>query len=245
MKLRHGLLGLALLTLTGAAAADLPPPDGTKFVSFEFRVENLTAFTEHVLLAYPCSSSSGMPVAAHVRLEEGKVVRVGRRGGDCKLYSMKKSAYEQWAKSYTASGQSQDPALEALFKSAQVVECAGSPTLTSSLPSTDPRDVVSESLRAERIDDRVCRVTTVPAKDGPPLAPPPTTATAAATAAATATPAPAEPPRAPSDAPAQPEAKSGGCAGCSLPARAPAPSGWLAALVLAIGLRRIRVRRLE
>lgn len=242
MKLRHGLLGLALLTLTGAAAADLPPPDGTKFVSFEFRVENLTAFTDHVLLAYPCSTSSGMPVAAHVRLEEGKAVRVGRRGGDCKLYSMKKSAYEQWAKGYTASRQSQDPALEALFKSAQVVECAGSPNLTLSLPSTDPRDVVSESLRVEKIDDKACRVTTVAAKDGPPLAAPPATAT---TAAAAKAPTPPAPTHTPSDAPAQPEAKSGGCAGCSLPARAPAESGWLAAVMLAVGLRRVRVRRLE
>src|SRR5262245_26939659 len=90
MRLSRAIPMLALvLGFAVPASADLPPPDGKKFVGFAFRVENMKAFPEYVLVAYPCSDSNGAPMMEAKIVSDGASVSVGRRGGQPELYRMK------------------------------------------------------------------------------------------------------------------------------------------------------------
>src|SRR5262245_4350707 len=73
-----------------AARAELPPPDGRKYISYAFRVDGVAAFAEHVLLAFPWSTSNGRPTEEHTRVEEGKAVPVGSRSAPPRLYAMRR-----------------------------------------------------------------------------------------------------------------------------------------------------------
>ena len=96
----------ALLTLApGVAVADSAPSRGTKWATFSFEVDNLAAFPDRVLLAFQCSSSGGVPVRELAELSPGKTVVVGRRGGDCRLYSMAKADFDAWKLTYKPTHQ--------------------------------------------------------------------------------------------------------------------------------------------
>jgi MYXO-CTERM domain-containing protein len=214
------VLGLALVS--SIASADLPPPDGRKYVDYGFRIENLSAFPQHVLLAFPCGTSSGAPQVEHVVVTDGTTVSVGRRGGSCELFAMKRADYEAWKATYKQStDRFQDPELDKLFKSDRVVKCSAKPTPSFELDKSDPRSAVLETLRVEKIDDTTCTIKLPTAVASP---------TPASGPAAT----PEQTPRPTSGAPA-----SRGCAGCTTGSEsAPAPFG-LALLALLVFRRKV------
>jgi MYXO-CTERM domain-containing protein len=152
---------LALL-LAAPARADLPPPDGQKFVTFSFTVKGLAAAPDRVLFAYPCGASNGAPMAEHRKIEEGRAIDVGRRGGPCTVYSVAKTTYEAWAKDYKPSNDMRDSALERLASQSQ--KCSGGPTPTYQIASKDPRSVVEQTLTVAKLDDASCVLTPVPAQ---------------------------------------------------------------------------------
>jgi hypothetical protein len=190
---------VAAFALAGPAHADLPPPDGSKFVGFSFKVENLAPFKDFALLAYPCGGSNGAPSADMTELKEGVTVDVGRRGGNCTLYAMPRADFDQWRK---ANPGNTGPAVSALFESKQVRACSGAPQVVGVLPTSDARNAVSETLHVTKLDGTGCTIVSGSGDDkhgsSPPAAP--------ALPASPASPA----------SPTPPPVNGGGCAGCAI-----------------------------
>jgi MYXO-CTERM domain-containing protein len=206
------LVAAGLLALAPYARADLPPPDGKKFVGFSFSVDNVSSFKDFALLAFPCSSSNGVPVVEMAELKEGTSVSVGRRGGNCKLYAMPRADLDAWRKGVTSN---KGDEVEALFKSPKVRACTGGPDIVHTLPVADPRDVATQVLHVAQLDATACSITAPGSGAG----------TAPATNAGAAEPPPV----------------NRGCAGCSVPG-APMGAGAVAAALslVALALRRAR-----
>lgn len=221
------LLALGLGLCAAPARADVAPPSGVKYVGYAFNVENLEAFADFALVAYPCSASSGVPMAELVELAPGRDVAVGRRGGSCKLYGLSKAELAAWRKSNPDPGRgTTNPAADALVAKAKA--CSGGPTPVASLPSSDPRKIVTETLRVTKLDADGCTVV-------------------AATGATGATPAGATPSQQTSGSappPPEPPTKPRGCGGCAVPVRDQAPVPWaLVAGVAVLAWRRARRAR--
>jgi hypothetical protein len=182
---------LTLLTAAGTALADLPPPPGQKQVGYTLTVKGITA-TDRVLFAYPCGHSDGAPMAEHQKLDDGKPISAGRRGGSCSIYAIDKAKYEEWAKSYKPVMSSSDPALEQL--AAQAMKCTGAtPSPNFYLASTDKRTVVEEVIKVTGLDATKCTLTIEPATTTTTPAP---TTTSGAAPTSTSSSAPAAPPAA-------------------------------------------------
>jgi hypothetical protein len=211
------LLALGLGLCAAPARADVAPPSGVKYVGYAFTVDNLEAFADFAMVAYPCSGSSGVPMAELVELAPGRDVAVGRRGGSCKLYGLPKAELAAWRKANPDPGRgTTNPAADALVAKAKA--CSGGPTPVLSLPSSDPRKIVTETLRVTKLDAEGCTVVA---------------STSAAAGGA------AQGPAAP---PPEPPPKPRGCGGCAVPDREQAPAPWalvagLAALVWRRGRR--------
>jgi MYXO-CTERM domain-containing protein len=218
---------VSTLAIVSSAQADLPPPDGEKFVDYAFSVRGLSASSDRVLLAFPCSGSNGAPSLGHQKLEEGKSVRVGRRGGTCALRHAAKADYEAFASKYKPTGSFQDPPLEEFMKAA--LPCEGGPSIRTQIPKTDPRSVVEEKLVVRALSATVCKVAV---DTGAPDAKKPSEPGPA--------PATPTPPPAPESPPAPPPVKRG----CST-SPSSSPSGALFGVaVVALGLAaRSRRRR--
>ena len=169
MRLPALLSALAVTSLLSASArADLPPPDDERFVGYSFTVRGLAAAPDRVLLSYPCGSSDGAPSRELAVIEEGRPVRVGRRGGDCPLYAMARAEYEEWAKTYVQKGEMENAEADALV--AKATKCTGGPTLAFTLPKGDTRESISETLEVKKLSATECVVasTGAPATSGAP-----------------------------------------------------------------------------
>jgi MYXO-CTERM domain-containing protein len=224
MRLRHILLATsALLCSAAPALADLPPPDGTKFVGYGFQVDNLAAFPDYVVLAFPWSMSSGRPSEEHAVVSDGKRLGVGRRSASPKLYAMKRADYEAWKATYTPPQDNyEDPQLRTLFASDKVRVCDQAPEPKFSLDEDDERNEVVQAFRALKIDGATCALELASAKD---------------TSAKTEQPSNDTSPSPSTDG----APKSGGCAGCTV--EPPAGSAWAligsaVAAALLVGRRR-------
>jgi MYXO-CTERM domain-containing protein len=238
LRARHSKsIKLALFTvlacLANPVSADLPPPDGQKFVGFSFRVENSKAFPDWVLVAYPCSASYGVPSLEAQVVSDGTAVNVGRRGGQPELYRMKRTDYETSKALFVPGPPGNDTKpLEALFTGDKVVKCSGAkPSPSFVLPKTDPRSAIVQTLRVEKIDGKGCAIAAV-AETTPSPTPNPTPS-AAATSDAGA-----------NDPPAAISRRKSGCGGCATPGGGEPDSGLLALGLIALGwLRRRRTSR--
>lgn len=224
----------------GPARADLPPPDGTKFVSYAYAVEGLEAHPEFVLLGYPSSGSNGRPMDDYAELGK-QPVTLGRRGGSPAIYAVKKSDYEAWKATLAPLGPDaptfDNPAFKAFFTSNQVVRCDEAPSPSFSLPSSDPREGIVERFRVVALAAQSCDLERVGGETG---------ANAPSDAGGFAT---------PPDAAAQagdvaqgsagaPPSR-GGCAGCTVASIEDGERG-LAAAMLGLGVVvAARLRRLE
>jgi MYXO-CTERM domain-containing protein len=212
-RLAAPLLGIALGLAAAGAHADLPPPDGQKFVGYAFQVQGLSPQKDWVLLAFPYSASNGRPTEEYAELADGKPVSVGRRGGSPKLYAMKRADYETFKKGYKAPQDDyEDPALRALFASDKVVRCDAAPSPVHQLPKSDAREDVVETLTLVSIDAKACHVVAgaaaAPVTTANPTATPVPDGSAAPIASGAVAPAPT--------ASSDPTPKGGGCAGCSM-----------------------------
>ncbi len=232
---------LALLAVNSTSHGDLPPPEGTKFVGYSFVLENVGAFPDFVVFAYPWSLSNGAPTHEHIRVSTDRPVQLGRRSPTPKLYAMPRGAYEAWEKTYKPKDDGEDPALEALVKRPDVVLCTGAPTPRFSLSSDDKREDILEKLSVKRIAAGVCEISTALSPTAEPEATP--TPTAAPTPVAPDVP-PTTNPTSAQD-PAAPPGKSG-CGSCSVGGADGAdaiPDAAISAVVLGALFGRRRRRR--
>jgi hypothetical protein len=167
---------LASAATSTEARADLPPPDGTRFVGYDFAVTGVASAKGDAFFAYPCSSSSGVPVLDLQVLEEGKSVSVGRRGGTCEVYRTSKARLDAFlAKREATPRDARDAQLEAFVKSAH--KCSGAPALAFSLPTSDPRSGIHETYAvAVKGADCTLTPTTPPSPAPTPVVVPPVTA---------------------------------------------------------------------
>ena len=215
----------AALSVGGSSRADLPPPEGTKFVSYSFTVEGLAGFKDFVVFAYPWSLSNGAPTKELTVVEDRKPVRVGRRSANPKLYAMPRAAFEEWIEDYKRKRDNEEePPLDTLIERPDVVACSGAPTPRFSLPSDDKRSAISQKLTAIKIGAGVCTITAAP-KPATPAADTPTAADSPAAGS-------------PESASAPP-GKSG-CGSCAVgsPARTRTPGILLSGLASLLLLRR-------
>ncbi len=162
---------LAALTVVATASADLPPAPGTKSVGYGFKIENLKAFGDFVLFAYPWKRAEGASHPGHVLLSDGETLRVGRLGSQPRFYAMKRAAYDDWRKHYVPTQQSGEAALESLVKSAQVVACDKSPSLRFWVSSGDSRKEIIDVFQVGQISKERCQITPVWAKPLPGTSP--------------------------------------------------------------------------
>lgn len=236
---RH-LFGAALfasLFAPALARADLPPPDGTKFVSYAYAVDGLEAHPDFVLLGYPSSATNGRPMDDYAELGK-QPVTLGRRGGSPAIYAVKRADYEAWKATLAPLGPDaptfDNPAFKAFFTSDKVARCDEAPKPSFSLPSSDPREGVVERFRVVALGASGCDLERVGGESG-------TSAPSEAGGFAT----PPEDAGQPADAPlggAGAPANRGGCAGCGV-ASVEAGERGLAAVMLGFGL--IVARRLR
>jgi hypothetical protein len=215
-RLAAVVLAASTLGFAPEGRADLPPPDGTKFVSYAFTVDAVPK--DFVLLAYPCSGSSGVPVVDVAMVEGGKPVAVGRRGGNCKLYGMARADFEAFQKARKPSDHGADvKSLDALFAGPKVMPCDGGPTLAFTLPSSDPRSEIVEALAVRKLDATGCVVraaaSVVPA---PSAAPSSTTTPEAPPTSLPTAPLPTAPPPSDPQAPLAQPPGARGCGGCAV-----------------------------
>jgi hypothetical protein len=204
-------------------------------VSFEVRVEGLTAFPEMVLVVYPYSLSDGAPTTEHAVLRDGEPLPVGRRSATPKLWAVKKADYEAFAASYKPTFSSSDPALEAFFATGKARDCGATIQPVFELPFADPRGSAVQSFHADAIDPARCQLT-----QAPPPHPAPTDTGERATPVA-----------APPDAPHEGNAGAGtdgpsrttggGCAGCSTETQE--GERWIGAAAVAICLLGVAAAR--
>jgi len=153
--LRVVACALGLVLSSAAAHADVAPPPGQKQVGFSFTVKGIPA-GDRALFAYPCGQSSGAPMAEYQRIDEGKPLSVGRRGGGCAIYSIEKAKLDEFAKTYKPTMSASDPALDGL--AGQAVKCTGAPSPMFVLASTDKRTSVEETLKVTALDATTCTI---------------------------------------------------------------------------------------
>jgi hypothetical protein len=233
------LLLLLSSSIAPLARADTPPPPGEKDVGYSFALHGLKKRPESVVFAYPCGSSSGAPQAEHRLLEDGVPVSVGRRGGECTLYTTSKARYDEWAKTYTATHAFEDPALDALAKGSS--KCAGGPSPVFRVAATDPRSSVEENLDVVELGADKCEVKPRTASTDP-----------AATAkqpdkdpSDPSTPSTPASPSSPSTTPSTGSAPSDAEGGCTVSRATDLAAPWLLALVVpafVLGTRRRKGR---
>lgn len=220
------------LLITSAARADVAPPEGIKRVDYRFTVTGLAAFKDWALLAFPCGTSNGAPMDEMVLLGDDVPVAVGRRGGSCPLYAMKRADFDAWVKA-NPDGPNHDKAMGDLFKSKQVVACNGArPTPEHSLPDSDPRDAIKQAFKVAKLDADGCVIVAADV-----ATPAPTGAASAGPGASTGAPAPSS-----SAANGPPPVPPGGCGGCTTSSSAPLGAAAIASLsgiaALVVRLRR-------
>ncbi len=154
-----------MFVATRPAFGDVPPPPDVKVVNYSFAVKGFPAGTDRVLFAYPCGErSGGAPVDEHRKLEDGVTVNVGRRGGNCTIYSANKGVYEAWLKDYKPTMTARDPALEKL--AGDSVKCAGGPTPTFTVGKNDPRTAIHQTLTVQALDATTCTLNAEPIASG-------------------------------------------------------------------------------
>jgi MYXO-CTERM domain-containing protein len=213
------MLAGALCWTTAEARADLPPPDGTKFVSFGIQVNGLAAHPDHVLLVFPWSMSNGAPTEEVAVLEDGKSLGFGRRVmGSPKIWAMRKDAFE-------AAG----PELKLPADGA--VDCGQSIEPRFVVPKDAPDEIV-ERYDVSELGDGLCKLTKAGAQ----------TNDKAKTDTAPKTDAVGSEPAVPSDPNnATARESGGGCAACEVqpPAtKPPWPGGWMLLGLAVASLRR-------
>jgi len=215
------------MLLGGVAHADLPPPSDSKYVSFGFQVANQSAAPDYVVLVFPWSLSNGAPTREHSLVADATTVHVGRRVMDTpKLFAMKQTAYETWQAGLKSGATAAE--LDALFSSAQVIDCNTELRPRFMLSASDPAEEILDRYSVKSIDDASCVIEAVSEPATPTATP---TATPAAKPEKTAS---ANDP-APTPSATPPESDST----CSVAAR-PGPLGLFGLFVIGAVLRRRR-----
>lgn len=154
----------AALALPLSAHADTPPPDGKKYVGFQFKVQGLTA--DQLLVAYPWSLSGGAPTHEHTVVRGDKPVSVGRRSPTVQLYAVDKAAWERFEAEALTKVEYQSPeyraALDGFLKAPNAAPCNIGPNDQHMLPTSDPRDTIEEVLVAKTISPSSCVLEALP-----------------------------------------------------------------------------------
>lgn len=164
-RLRVLALALPVFLVASSAFADVAPPQDQKEVSYAFVVTGSVP-ADRVVFAYPCGTSNGAPQDEMRVVESGKPLTVGKRGGNCAIYSIARTAYDDFVKTYTPSTTTgTEPKLAAFAATAQ--KCSGAPSPRFLLAKTDSRNAIVEELDLT-VDATKCSVAprSVPASGG-------------------------------------------------------------------------------
>lgn len=155
---------VAALALPLSARADAPPPDGQKYVGYQFKVQGLTA--DQLLVAYPWSLSGGAPTREHTVVRGDKPVSVGRRSPTIQLYAVDKAAWERFEAEALNKAEYQSPeyhaALDGFLKAPNAAPCNVGPNDQHMLPTSDPRDTIEEVLVAKTVSPSSCVLEAMP-----------------------------------------------------------------------------------
>lgn len=205
-----GSIGLGLSFSAASARADLPPPNGKKFVPFYATVTGLAA--DHVLLVYPWSTSGGAPTAEIGVLTEGNKLAFGRRiMGDPKIYAMKSADWK--AKKGEITKLPVDGA----------VDC-GTTVSPRHMVESDGPDEIVVSYRVAELADGACRLAIGDGEASEAVTPP---GPAADTPVVSDTSSPSDAVPSTTTTPAASETPSaGGCAACSITPRGSSSAPW-------------------
>ncbi|MCB9601906.1 MAG: hypothetical protein H6721_27655 [Sandaracinus sp.] len=116
------LVGLGIGLWVGAARADMPPPDGRRFVRFSLRISSVDALPPtHRLVLYPIDFSNGAPQPEYRVVGAEDELELGRRAGLVGFYAVPAEEVD----GDTLRGLPADApyeALEAYFSSARVAK---------------------------------------------------------------------------------------------------------------------------
>jgi hypothetical protein len=163
----------SLLLLTPSLArADLPAPDGMRYVEYRFRVDGSSKQSpDHVIVVYPWSLSNGAPTREQTTAADGQWVSVGKRSYPPVLYVARKADYEAFIKTYAAPDESvdSDPKIDAFL--AKSVKCNLAPNPNFEVQDDDPRSAIEEIFVAQTISDTSCVLTKVTPPDAVGTAP--------------------------------------------------------------------------
>jgi hypothetical protein len=154
-----------LLLAPSLARADLPPPDGTRYVPYRFRVDGSSKQSpDHVIVVYPWSLSNGAPTREQTTTPDGQWVSVGKRSYPPALYVVRKADYEAFVKTYAAADgpTDTDPKVDAFLAKSAKCNLAPNPDFTVS--DDDPRSAIEEIFVAQTMSDTSCVLT----KTNPP-----------------------------------------------------------------------------
>jgi hypothetical protein len=154
----------AVIALPLTAHADAPPPDGQKYVGFQFKVQGLSA--DQLLVAYPWSLSGGAPTREHTVVRGEAPVSVGRRSPTVQLYAVDKAAWERFEAEALKKVEYQSPeyhaALDGFLKAPNAAPCNVQPNDQHMLPTSDPRETIEEVLVAKTVSPSSCVLEAVP-----------------------------------------------------------------------------------
>jgi hypothetical protein len=154
------LMSLATLALAAPSRADHPPPDGQKYVGYAFKIQGLSAFPDHVVVAWPWSASNGVPTREFAVLSNDMPLQVGRRGPSIELFAVKKTTWETFLQNELGGAQPDNvakaEALTAFLAPPNAVPCNAKPRPTFVLSSSDPRKTVEEVFTAKQLGDTTC-----------------------------------------------------------------------------------------
>lgn len=180
---------VSALLVARPSRADVSEP-GTRRVTYGFRVDNVKAFPDYVLLAFPWSLSNGVPSEEFTEVNDGATIEVGSRvSGTPEIYAVKRDDYAAWlATNPPKSARFESPELRQFFASGKAMKCTAKLNPVFSVAEHSDAENVVEVLRAEAIGPTGCALkATSPARDATTV-------------------------RTPSPAPAG----HGGCAGCAV-----------------------------
>ena len=172
LKLRPCCFALfaALVLVVSSASADVPPPDGLKYVSYAFKLDATSKKAGTVFVAYPYSTSDGAPTVELAELEPGKLVYLGRRSPQPTIYAVPADVYATWKKENPPKDtMNVQEELKVLQATGKLVPCDLRPQRRSTLDSSDPRETIVDTYSVSSVSDSACKLALAkPAADAAP-----------------------------------------------------------------------------
>jgi hypothetical protein len=151
--LRVATIWALVLTSPALVRADVPPPDGRRFVGFGLKVSSLEAMPPtHRLVLFPIDLSNGAPMPEYRVVDEGDEIALGRRTGLVGFYAVPAAEVEGTSLRGIPPGASID-VLEAYFESARVARADLELRPVGTVDSASPVRAITHGFAVEGLDE--------------------------------------------------------------------------------------------